>query len=96
MKDVNNTINRNKIDDAEAGIVFTYRPIASGLQPTDINFAPNDIYYENILNDMAKNNTFSNTGNVTWIKKLSIKNVTQIQNVDQQNKKSLALNLMEE
>ncbi len=96
MKDVNNTINRNKIDDAEAGIVFTYRPIASGLQPTDINFAPNDIYYENILNDMAKNNTFSNTGNVTWIKKLSIKNVTQIQNVDQQNKTSLALNLMEE
>jgi hypothetical protein len=72
------------------------RPIASRLQPTAINFAPNDIYYENILNDMAKNNTFSNTGNVTWVKKLSINNVTQIQNVDQENKTSLALNLMEE
>ena len=97
MKDVNNTINRNKIDDAEAGIVFTYRPIENGLQPTAINFAPDDdSYYENILNDMAKNNTFSNIGNVTWVKMLPIKNVTQIQNVDLENKTSLALNLMEE
>jgi hypothetical protein len=97
MKDLNNTINRNTVDDAEAGIVFTYRPIASGLQPTAVNLVQNDVsYYENILNEMAKNNTFSNIGNVSWIKMLPLKNMTQIQNVDQENETSLALNLMEE
>jgi mannuronan 5-epimerase len=97
MKDINNTINKNIVDDAEAGIVFIYRPIASGLQPTVVNLIPNDSsYYENILNAMAKNNTFSNIGNVTWVKMLPLNNMTQIQNVDQENKTSLALNLMEE
>ncbi|MDP9489202.1 MAG: hypothetical protein M3P28_03250, partial [Thermoproteota archaeon] len=88
---------KNIVDDAEAGIVFTYRPIASGLQPTAVNLIPNDSsYYENILNEMAKNNTFSNIGNVTWVKMLPLNNMTQIQNVDQENKTSLALNFMEE
>ena len=97
MKDVHNTINKNIVDDAEAGIVFTYRPIASGLQTTAVNLVLNDnSYYENILNDMAKNNTFSNIGNITWIKMLPLNNVTQIQNVEQENKTSLVLNFMEE
>jgi hypothetical protein len=42
VKDVNNTINRNTVDDVEAGIVFTYRPIASGLQPIGVNLATRD------------------------------------------------------
>ena len=97
MKDVNNTINNNKVDGAEAGIVFTHRPIPTSLQPTAVSYVPiNNSYYENILNDMAMNNTFSNVGNVTWVKMLPVKNVTQIENVDQENKTSLALNLMEE
>jgi hypothetical protein len=45
---------------------------------------------------MAKNNTFSNIGNVTWVKMLPFKNMAQIQNIDQENMTSLALNLMEE
>ena len=97
MKDVNNTINKNTVDDAEAGIVFTYRSFPTGLQPTAVDFVPNDTsYYENILNEMAKNNTFANIGNVTWVKALPFKNLTQIQNIDQDNKTSLALNFIEE
>ncbi|HKQ22623.1 MAG TPA: right-handed parallel beta-helix repeat-containing protein [Nitrososphaeraceae archaeon] len=97
MKDVNNTINKNTVHGAEAGIVFAYRPIPSGLQPTAVNFVTDDSrYYENIINNMAKNNTFSNIANVTWVKMLPLKNMTQIQNVDQENKTSVALNLMEE
>ncbi len=45
---------------------------------------------------MAKNNTFSNIRNVTWVKMLPFNNMTQIQNIEQENKTSLALNLMEE
>lgn len=97
MKDVNNTINNNKVNGAEAGIVFTYKPIQSGLQPTAVSYDPIDSsYYENILDDMAVNNSFSNVGNVTWVKMLQVKNVTQLENIDKENKTSLALNLMEE
>ena len=77
--------------------MFTYKPIQSGLQLTSISYVPIDnSYYENILEDMAVNNTFSNVGNVTWVKMLPVKNVTQLENIDQENKTSLALNLMEE
>jgi parallel beta-helix repeat protein len=97
MKDLNNTINRNTVDDADAGIVFTYRPAPSGLQPTAVETVPRESsYYENILNDMARNNTFSNIGNVTWVKMLPLKNTTQIESIDVENKTSLAMNLMEE
>ena len=97
MKDVNNTINKNTVDGAESGIVFTYRSIPTGLQPTAVDFVLRESsYYENILNEMAKNNTFSNIGNVTWVKVLSFKNLTQIQNIDEDNKTSLALNFVEE
>ena len=97
MKDVNNIINKNIVDGAEAGIVFTYRSIPTGLQPTAVDFVTRDSsFYENILNEMAKNNTFANIGNVTWVKALPFKNLTQIQNIDQENKTSLALNFIEE
>ena len=60
MEDVNNAINKNTVDGAEAGIVFTYRTALSGLQLTAVESIPRESnYYENILNDMAKNNTFS-------------------------------------
>ena len=45
---------------------------------------------------MAKNNTFSNIGNVTWVNMLPLKNTTQIESIDVENKTSLALNFMEE
>jgi parallel beta-helix repeat protein len=97
MKDVNNTINKNTVDGAEAGIVYTYRQAPVGLQLTAVESAPRESsYYENILNDMAKNNTFSNIGNVTWVKMLPFKNTTQIESIDMENKTSLALNFMEE
>jgi hypothetical protein len=97
MKDVNNTINKNTVDGAGNGIVFTYTPISSGLHTTAIDFIPSDSsHYENILNDMAKNNSFTNTGNVTLVKMLPVKNMTNIQNVDQENQTSLVLNFMEE
>jgi parallel beta-helix repeat protein len=97
MKDVNNAINKNTVDGAEAGIVFTYRSIPTGLQPTTVDFVSRESsYYENVLNEMAKNNTFSNIGNMTLVKVLPFKNLTQIQNIDQDNKTSLALNFMEE
>jgi len=97
MKDVNNTVNKNTVNGAEAGIVYSYKQAPSGLQPTAIESVPRESsYYENILNDMAKNNTFSNIGNVTWVKMLPLKNTTQIESIDVENKTSLALNFMEE
>jgi hypothetical protein len=97
MKDVNNIVNKNTVDGAEAGIVYTYRQAPVGLQLTGVESAPRESsYYENILNDMAKNNTFSNIGNVTWVKMLPFKNTTQIESIDMENKTSLALNFMEE
>ena len=97
MKDVNNTINKNTVDGAETGIVFAYKPATGGLQPTAVESVQKErSYYENILNDMAKNNTFSNIGNVTWVKMLPLKNTTQIEIIDGVNQTSLALNLMEE
>lgn len=97
MKDVNNTVNKNTVNGAEAGIVYSYKQAPSGMQPTTIESVPRESsYYENILNDMAKNNTFSNIGNVTWVKMLPLKNTTQIESIDVENKTSLALNFMEE
>lgn len=96
MKDVNNKINKNAVDDADNGIVFVIRPISAGLQTTGIDFIPRDgSYYEDILNIMAKNNSFSNTDNLTLVKMLPVKNVTEIQ-IDKENKTSLVLNFMEE
>ena len=96
MKHVNNTINKNEVDDAEAGIVFTYKQVPSGLQPTAVESIANESsHYENILNNMAKNNTFSNIGNVTLVKVSPFKNVTEIENIEV-NKTSLVLNFMEE
>jgi hypothetical protein len=97
MKDVNNTINKNKISDAESGIVYAYKQAPVGLELTSIGSVPKErSYYENILENMAKNNTFSNTENVTWVKMLPLKNTTQIESIDVQNKTSAALNFMEE
>ena len=97
MKDLNNMIYKNTVADAETGMVFSYKPTPSGLQPTAIESIPRESsYYENILNDMAKNNTFSNIGNVTLVKMLPIKNITQIENIDVEKQTSLALNFMEE
>jgi hypothetical protein len=97
MKHINNTINKNNVSDAEVGIVYTYKQSAVGLRPTAVESVPKErTYYENILEDMAKNNTFSNIENVTWVKMLPLKNTTQIQSVDVENKTSAALNFMEE
>ena len=97
MKDLNNMIYKNTVADAETGMVFSYKPTPSGLQPTAIESIPRESsYYENILNDMAKNNTFSNIENVTLVKMLPIKNITQIENIDVEKQTSLALNFMEE
>jgi hypothetical protein len=97
MKDVNNTINKNKVSDAKTGIVYTYKQAPVGLDPTAAKSVPSESsYYENILDDMAKNNTFSNIENVTWVKMLPFKNTTQIESIDMENKTSAALNFMEE
>jgi parallel beta-helix repeat protein len=97
MKDVNNTINKNKVSDAETGIVYTYKQAPVGLELTAAKSVPRESsYYENILDDMAKNNTFSNIENVTWVKMLPFKNTTQIESIDVENKTSDALNFMEE
>ncbi|HKQ21097.1 MAG TPA: right-handed parallel beta-helix repeat-containing protein [Nitrososphaeraceae archaeon] len=97
MKDVRNTVNKNLVDGAKNGIVYTHQPLAGGLQATTIDFTSKEMdYYENVLNSMAKNNTFSNTGNVTLVKVLPFVNLTQIQNSDQDNKTLLALKLLQD
>ena len=97
MKDINNTINKNTVDGAGNGIVFISRPISSGLQAITVDFMSRDgSYYENTFNNMAKNNSFSNTGNLTLVKILPVKNITNIQNMNQENNTSLVLNFMEE
>lgn len=97
MKDLNYTINKNTVDVAGNGIVFTYRAISNGSQATATNLVPrDDSYYENILKDMARNNSFSNTGNLTLVKMLPFQNLTNVQNIEKENKTSLVLNFMEE
>jgi hypothetical protein len=77
--------------------VFTYGPIQSDLQPTAIKSVPRESsYFENVLDEMAGNKTFSNTGNEIRVKMLPLKNTTQIENIDLKNKTSPARNLTEE
>jgi parallel beta-helix repeat protein len=97
MKDLNNTINKNTVDGAGNGVVFTYRDNSN--QSLNTTFDPvqrDNIYYENALKEMAMDNSFSNTANLTFIKILPTPNLTNIQNFDQENKTSLVLNFMEE
>ena len=96
MKDLNNTISKNTVDGAGNGVVFTYRGTNQSLT-TAIDSVPRDnVYYENVLEEMAIGNSFSNTANLTFIKILPAQNLTNLQNFHQENKTSLVLNFMEE
>jgi hypothetical protein len=96
MKDLNNTINKNTIDGAVNGVVFTYRDNSNQSLATSIDSVPRDNrYYENVLKEMAMDNSFSNTANLTFIKKLPAKKFTIIKNFDPQNTTTLVLNFME-
>ena len=96
MKDINNKINNNRVSQADNGIVFVFKPATNETQTTQVNYVPFDSnYYQNILSNMAKNNYFSETINVTNIKMQSIKNATSIQQVDQDNKTLLVENFLE-
>ena len=56
MKDLNNTINKNTVDGAGNGVVFTYRD-SNQSQTTGIHLVPRDnSYYENVLKEMAIDN----------------------------------------
>jgi hypothetical protein len=80
MKDINNKINNNRVSQADNGTVFVFKPIPNNIQTTEANYVPFDSnYYHNILSNMAKNNYFSETINVTTIKMQPIKNATSIQ-----------------
>jgi hypothetical protein len=75
------------VSQAENGIVLVFKPASNKTQTTDVIYVPFDSnYYQNILNNMAKNNDFSETANLTTIKMQSRKNATSIQEVDQNNK----------
>ncbi|MGB8027327.1 MAG: hypothetical protein WCE95_06930, partial [Nitrososphaeraceae archaeon] len=94
--DINNKINNNKVSQADNGIVLVFKPTTNNTQTTQVNYVPFDsTYYHNILSNMAKNNYFSETINVTNIKIQSIKNETSIQQVDQDNKTLLVENFLE-
>ncbi|CAN5563866.1 hypothetical protein BH18THE1_BH18THE1_18540 [soil metagenome] len=96
MKDINNKINNNTVRQADKGIVFVFKPAPNNTLTTEVNFVPFDSnYYENILNNMAKNNYFSETINLTTIKMQSIKNTTSIQQVDQDIKTLLVEHVLE-
>ena len=97
MKDLNNTINKNTVDGAGNGVVFTYRDNSNQSLNTAIDPVPRDnMYYENVLKEMATDNSFSNTANLTLIKVIPAQSLTNLQNFDQENKTSLVLNFMEE
>ena len=96
MKDINNKINNNRVSQADNGIVFVFKPVPNETQTTQVNYVPFDSnYYHNMLSNMAMNNYFSETNNVTNIKMQSIKNATSIQQVDQDNKTLLVENFLE-
>ena len=96
MKDINNKINNNRVSQADNGIVFVFKPVPNETQTTQVNYVPFDSnYYHDILSNMAKNNFFSETNNVTNIKMQSITNATSIQQVDQDNKTLLVENFLE-
>ena len=85
-----------RVSQADNGIVFVFKPATNETQTTDINYVPFDSnYYHNILSNMAKNNYFSETINVTTIKMQLIKNATTIQQVDQDNKTLLVENFLD-
>ena len=42
-------------------------------------------YYQNLVNYVAENNSFLDTGNLTFIKIQMVKNATSVQQVDQEN-----------
>jgi hypothetical protein len=83
MKNINNKINNNRVSQADNGIVFVFKPVPNNTQTTEVNYVPFDSnYYHNILSNMAKNNYFSETINMTAIKMQPIKNATSVQQVD--------------
>lgn len=85
-----------RVSQADNGIVFVFKPATNETQTTDVNYVPFDSnYYHNILSNMAKNNYFSETINVTTIKMQLIKNTTTIQQVEQDNKTLLVENFLE-
>ena len=95
-QDIKNKINNNRVSQADNGIVFVFKPVPNNTQTTEVNYVPFDsTYYHNILSNMAKNNYFSETINVTTIKMQSIKNATSIQQVDEDNKTLLVENFLE-
>ena len=95
-QDIKNKINNNRVSQADNGIVFVFKPVPNNTQTTEVNYVPFDSnYYHNILSNMAKNNYFSETINVTTIKMQSIKNATSIQQVDEDNKTLLVENFLE-
>jgi len=52
-------------------------------------------YYQNLVNDVAENNSFLDTGNLTFIKIQMVKNATSVQQVDQENATSKLDSLLE-
>jgi parallel beta-helix repeat protein len=69
MKDINNKIKNNTVNQAKNGIVFEFETAANKTQTTDVNYVPFDgNYKQDILDIMAKDNHFSETANLTTIK----------------------------
>jgi hypothetical protein len=52
-------------------------------------------YYQNLVNNMAENNSFLDTGNLTLIKIQMVKNATSVQQIDQENATSKLDSLLE-
>lgn len=82
MKDINNKINNNTVNQSKNGIVFEFNPSANTTQTTDVDYVPFDSdYYQDILDNMAKNNHFLETANLATIKIQSGKNATSTEAV---------------
>jgi hypothetical protein len=78
MRDVTNKIDYNNITNASNGIVFINDRSSKSLQSASLNYVPIDINnYKNTISNMAKNNLFLNTVNVTSIKTIPINNIME-------------------
>ena len=78
-RNITNKIENNSITNASNGIVFIVDPSSRYGKDTSPNYENiNGSSYENILRNFQKDNLFSNTTNLTSIKKLPITNTTMI------------------
>ena len=90
IKNVTNKIEKNRITNADTGIVFIDDPQLRYRNSTEAEYVPvASNNYKNSLASIAENNLISNAANLTKIKTLPTNDTTMFRQIDKQNVKSI-------